>query len=566
MVDIQAIRLAGFKRCKDIELVTPQLSVVVGGNNSGKSSLLQGIHFAVTVLQSAKSAALSGKSQSTLGFDQFIYKPANDLIALNHQSPITSKVGPDFTFTYKDAGSDELNTFTLKLRRGKNANISTTFDERSAFYARASDRKQPFSVFVPGLAGVPLREEKRTESIITYGIAQGDSNLYLRNVLLGIIQNPDKLTRFHEIVGSIFPGLKISSSFDEHVHLFIEIMVEIDGAKIPLEMVGTGCLQAIQLVAYVTMYNPSLLLLDEPDAHLHPSNQRTLAATLQKITETGDTKIILASHSRHMFDSLTYNDQAQIVWLRQGVKQEESNRTNLSILLDLGALDSFELLQSGKRRVIVLTEDTKVPRLRTLLKANGLSDEDYLIQPFNGVTNIGMAAPVADFFTKQGENTYVLIHRDGDCMSEEEKEWWTGREAKKLPNRTYLFVTPFTDIEHSFCQPAHMAEVYNMSLNEAEELVKRVIDANAPVFTIEYGNKRSELKASTLKAKDDVPKATDLIGQGICFDQVKGKSLFPKLSIELQKIGHNPMHLQERPTAALETPLLKELVSKISEP
>ena len=83
-MDIQAIKISNFKRSKGIEILTPPLSVVVGGNNSGKSSLLQGIHFAVTVLQSAKSSADSGKSMSTLGYDQFIYRPTGDLIGLHH--------------------------------------------------------------------------------------------------------------------------------------------------------------------------------------------------------------------------------------------------------------------------------------------------------------------------------------------------------------------------------------------------------------------------------------------------------------------------------------------------
>jgi predicted ATPase len=98
-LEIQAIKISNFKRSKDIEIVTPQLSVVVGGNNSGKSSLLQGIHFAVTILQSAKSSAANGKAMNTLGYDQFLYRPAGDLIALHHQTPITSKAGAIITLT-----------------------------------------------------------------------------------------------------------------------------------------------------------------------------------------------------------------------------------------------------------------------------------------------------------------------------------------------------------------------------------------------------------------------------------------------------------------------------------
>jgi predicted ATP-dependent endonuclease of OLD family len=45
-MELHAIEISSFKRLQKIELLTPTLSVLVGGNNSGKSSLLQGIHFA----------------------------------------------------------------------------------------------------------------------------------------------------------------------------------------------------------------------------------------------------------------------------------------------------------------------------------------------------------------------------------------------------------------------------------------------------------------------------------------------------------------------------------------
>jgi hypothetical protein len=232
-VDIQSIAIENFKKIKSVDIVTPHLSILIGGNNSGKSSLLQGIHFGISVLQAAKASADGGKSMSTLGYDQFLYKPTGDLIGLNYKGPITSKSGPNFVFSFKDAGNSDLQNFDLKVRRGKNANLSIAFDSKSKFFIRASDRTRPLSILVPGLAGVPLREEKRTTSIITNGIAQGDSNIYLRNVLLQILNDSTKLDRFHEIVGSIFPGLTIHSSFREDINLYIEIMVRIDDTLIP---------------------------------------------------------------------------------------------------------------------------------------------------------------------------------------------------------------------------------------------------------------------------------------------------------------------------------------------
>lgn len=560
---LNAVKVASFKRIKEIELPTPAITVLVGGNNSGKSSLLQGIHFAVTVLQSAQLSADGGKPINTLGFDQFIYKPTGDLIRLNHEGPITSKSGPDFAFTYRTSAEIEAEEFSLSIRRGKNANLAISFDAKSSFFTRAASRTSPLSVFVPGLAGVPLREEQRTPSVVANGIAQGDSNIYLRNVLYRICKDAPRLTRFHEIVGSVFPGLTISSSFDPEAHLYIDISVAYDGRAVPLEMIGTGALQAIQLVAYVTAYDPALLLLDEPDAHLHPSNQRLLALTLQKIAERGETSVILATHSRHMFDALARDEATQIVWLKDGVKQADADRTNLSILLDLGALDSFELVHGDQQRLVVLTEDTKLARLRVLLEANGFTESNYFLQPLHGVNNVTAAVPVADYFTRQAANTFVLVHRDGDGMTSAEKEWWKNREQAKLPERTELFVTPFTDVEHSFCQPEHIAFVYSIGQEDAHQMVNRIIQSDSAVFAAEFAQKRSAVKDTALRRMENAASATDLLAGGVTFELVKGKRLLPLVLAELQQRGLNPMLLTQTSSPALVVPQLQALLTQM---
>lgn len=562
-MQISAVKIDKFKRLPSLELSLSSVTMLIGGNNSGKSSLLQGIHLAVTTLQSARSATNKAQPASTLGVDQFLYKPSNQPIRLNYETDMTSKTGPEFTFTYREAITDDPKDFSLKMRRGKNANIAVTFDHKNRFYDRASDRTRPLSIFVPGLAGVALSEERRTDAIVTAGIAQGDANLYLRNVLLRLTLDQPKLDKFHSIIGEIFPDLTISCDFDERVHTHIEVLVEIDGKKVPLELVGAGALQAIQLVAYATMYDPGLLLLDEPDAHLHPSNQRLLAATLLKIAEEGSIRIILATHSRHIFDALTRSHMTDIVWLKGGVKQEKKDTADLSILLDLGALDSYELLTAAKCRVVVLTEDSKSERLRNILEANGFVKDEYMLQSFDGVSNIAMTATIADFFLKQGNNTRVLIHRDGDCMRPDEVTWYKAREAGKLPDRCELFVTPLTDVEHQFCKPEHVAGALGISLEDALQIVEGIIAANNASLAADFTNKRSDLKNKVLKTMDNVPSAANLLGAQIAFEYVKGKRLFGLLNGELTRLQHNPMNLTNKRTKALKIPELTQFAANV---
>ena len=48
---LQSIRLQRFKRINDAAMDLKGVNVLVGGNNSGKSSIIQGLHFGVGMLQ-----------------------------------------------------------------------------------------------------------------------------------------------------------------------------------------------------------------------------------------------------------------------------------------------------------------------------------------------------------------------------------------------------------------------------------------------------------------------------------------------------------------------------------
>ena len=90
---ISAIKIENFKRIRQVELTlaTP-VTVLIGGNNSGKSSVLQAIHLAITSLQSARSAGISETNPaSTLIFDQLFFKPASNPMELHHRTLAKSR-------------------------------------------------------------------------------------------------------------------------------------------------------------------------------------------------------------------------------------------------------------------------------------------------------------------------------------------------------------------------------------------------------------------------------------------------------------------------------------------
>lgn len=73
-------------------------------------------------------------------------------------------------------------------------------------------------------------------------------------------------------IREIFPGIEFRVTFNGEIDESILISLKKDDYWIPIELAGTGILQATQILSYAHRYNPSMLVLDEPDSHLHPNN------------------------------------------------------------------------------------------------------------------------------------------------------------------------------------------------------------------------------------------------------------------------------------------------------
>lgn len=148
-------------------------------------------------------------------------------------------------------------------------------------------------------------------------------------------------------------------------------------------------------------------------------------------------------------------------------------------------------------------------------------------------------------------------------MLPDEVEWYKAREANKLPDRCQLFITPLTDVEHQFCKPEHISAALKIPLEQAKQIVEGIIAANNASLAADFTNKRSELKNRTLKSKEKVPSAADLLGAQIEFEHVKGKRLFGLLIDELTKLKFNPMYLTTKRTDALKVSELKQFADAI---
>jgi len=480
---IASIQIKRFKGIKDLRLdLGDDALVLVGANNSGKSSVLHAAHFAVSIAQTSR---LVGEGVSwandtfRLSFNptQLIWSPVTDVMALAQGGALTEDATQSIEIALFDADANRAN---ITVRRGRNRNIQVSIAGR-ALGERLQDLERPFSVFTPGLAGIAREERLLSPGVVRRAVARGDANLVLRNVLWSLHEDPTKWQKFCDDMRTVFPGIQFEVAFEYSTDEWITTRVRLRGGPLlPLDAAGTAVLQAAQILGYSALYSPPLILLDEPDSHLHPNNQRSLCGLLTQLASRRRFRLMISTHSRHVLDAM--RGRSQVVWMAQGATVPHSQSSITEKLLDLGALDTVDYFADAETKCVVITEDAEIEPLRALLLSCGFIDGDTRIKSYEGCTKIDAAIVLGQFIETNTTNVEVVVHRDRDYLSDEAvRDFQT-----QIANCDLVaFVTEFSDIEAHFVNAAHLCELNpGITVEQVEQIIREVV-AETRFHTIE---------------------------------------------------------------------------------
>lgn len=536
---VEAITIKKFKAIDQLRLDLKRINVLAGGNNAGKSCALQAIHVAVALAQTAKAEGAANFAPEKLR-----YAPTDLFIDLKHREKLSEGGAPvSVEFAVDDGGTKK--AYSVTLRRGRNSTISTVSprDLATGLGAALASSDRPFSVYVPGLAGIPSRETYQGRLVVDRGAVRGDANLYLRNVLYRLFRDPVKKAKFEERLAKLFPGLEIiASAFDENRHEHIPIDYVRGGVQRPLDMVGTGTLQAIQILGYVSFYQPALLLLDEPDAHLHPDNQIKLVQALDLLSKEENLQILLATHSRHLIQAVREADEVASFHLKAGALV--GTDPDLSeLLVDLGAVDKYDVLSLRDKDWLVLGEDKNAESdlnhpLRVMINRVGMNQSRTLVMSFKGCTEIRSIALLAMFCATHHPEVKILVHRDADFLTPTEVQNFVVNPLSTLSN-VAVYVTDGSDLEAEYVRAEHISEVCGLTLTQAEEVLGVVALANHNQIVTRFNDKRQAVHKQ-FGSRGGVASTESLRATSIPLppDQRVGKDMLGWVENELRARGH----------------------------
>jgi AAA15 family ATPase/GTPase len=545
------IEVRKFKRIDKAKANLGALNILIGSNNTGKSSFIQGVQFAISACQTLELERCSWtkKGTRTLSLDssEFLYTPTKSIESLYHGKKLTgAKKRADrgeFTFSFSEGG----NKSTVTISKGKNGGFTTSLDGK-AIGKQLGDIENPFCVYVPGIAGIPTQEKYEVPIAVRKSATRGDSNNYLRNILHSISKREDRWKSFLSSIKEVYGDIDITVDFNENKSEYIFVNAKIQSVEVPLDIVGTGLLQVIQIFAYIEYFNPKIVLLDEPDAHIHPTKQKFLAKELErKTTENKDLKIVFSTHSRYILEAL--EGRANVTHFQDGHAFDSVR--NSSILIDIGAADSDYLFGNKNLKYVVATEDKvdnvaeKKEFLKKFLLANGLKEDQFVLHSYEGCTKVHFAKILEGFVAKHIPGARVLLHIDRDQKSDYDNEIVKLKEDCERDGIA-LFITKFQEIESYFCQPEHIALTCGLPLVEAENMYKQWIDELEEKTREKLINfilrERPALKLN-MEGRDDIRQINLQVDQWIAESKdifTPGKELLGKVKDYLQGNKINP--------------------------
>lgn len=316
----------------------PGVSLLAGGNNSGKTTILHGLaiwEFCRTALEMERDTGVfvAGAMTQGLGLGDDEFSPIN-VPSLKH-----------LWTNLKPQKETEADGYTLLLRSEWNATQQQHLEfglalANDRLFVKVTDSNLasgdliPRLAYLPPFAGMTDREVRTTGAIRRRRIGEGLAGAVLRNSLLDMynanaakrrqlrgdrVKIPDSdLANLRQTDGwellqqnlrRIFGAELVVHPFQDEYHSYIRIEVvkgEVTGFNLKrhpgynkrdLMVEGSGFLQWLSVFALA--YDPSIsvLLLDEPDAHLHPALQEQLLLELEAVSSGSGKQILVATHS-----------------------------------------------------------------------------------------------------------------------------------------------------------------------------------------------------------------------------------------------------------------------------
>ena len=361
---ITSVRFRNFKAFEDFSISLDRMNILVGPNNSGKSTVIGAFRVLSMGLRTA-----ARRKPDLLG---------NRHIARGYRIPRAS-----LPISLENAQTDYQDveaTVTFRLSNGNSLRLSFPSDDNDCFLypitaegetvttAAAFKREFPISLLVvPVLGPVEHREQIVQEETVNENLATHRASRNFRNYWY---YNREDFDDFRQQVISTWPGMDISPpevAADRRLSMFC---LE-DRITRELYWTGFGFQVWCQLLSHIfRSRGRSMLIIDEPDIYLHANPQRQLLSLLK----ASEPDVLMATHSSEIVAEADAGDILAIDKTQRSAKRVSGSKGIQSTLGSLGSVHTVTISAIAQTRRVLYVEGEDFQILRRLARRLGLSE------------------------------------------------------------------------------------------------------------------------------------------------------------------------------------------------
>ncbi|MEI7832562.1 MAG: AAA family ATPase [bacterium] len=324
---LTSITIENFKQFEKIEIELGDSVLLIGPNNSGKTTALQALTlWNIGVRQWLAKRQGKGvaekRSGVTINRKDLIAIPMPDanLLWRNLRIRATAETGN---------GTQNIRiAITVKgITGGKEWQCGLEFDyaNEESFYCRplrtdkSGDMRMPVPdetgqtriAFLPPMSGLAAIETKLESGRIDVLIGEGQTAQVLRNLCYQISSAaPDDWSKITGNIERLFGIIIKEPKYDAVRSEITMVYANRDQSKTLLDLstTGRGVQQTLLLLTHLYTHPHTVLLLDEPDAHLEILRQRQIYQLLTETAEKLGSQVIIASHSEVVLEEAAGRD------------------------------------------------------------------------------------------------------------------------------------------------------------------------------------------------------------------------------------------------------------------
>jgi hypothetical protein len=383
---ITKLVLKNFKSIGERRYDFTNFDLLVGRNNSGKSTILQALaiwQFCVYEFHRAKRGGSTGKQVVLPNFTALPLPEFNLLWKdrTERRYPVYDKKKVQEYILIEIAVS-----WMTQERTERTFNVSLRYSSPQSVFAIPGggwkefreiepDPFLPRIAYVPPFSGLEPFEEWRDDGPIRKQVGKAQPGSVLRNLLLRVcppIETDGKTRRDREVASPDWVEIRdvvkrwFSVELQEPKYergVDTQIQCEYQQGKERYDIIagGSGFHQTLTLLAFLYGYKPTTILLDEPDAHLHVNLQREILDYFKNRSESRKTQFLIATHSEEFVKGVS--PQQVVSLLNQDPTRVESKPEILTAMADVSNSELTQLLSSPKFPVMLYVEGESDERI-----------------------------------------------------------------------------------------------------------------------------------------------------------------------------------------------------------